>query len=146
MHSTIRMHQALRILMVDDMPSKARVMKLFLEHYGHEVCTVDGGAAALQHLTQRKFDVVITAFWMPEMNGGQLVVRIRQLMPNQPIIMCTTAEPDYAVLEKPSGHVNALLLEPFSLKELREAIEDVSDGWDSDDKSLRPLQIKPPRA
>ena len=98
---------------------------MLLEHDGHEVCLVDSGEAALEILAQRKFELVITDFSMPGMHGDQLVVRIRQLIPNQPIIMASAFVEEYKIFGEASGQVDALLLKPFGMKELRAAIEQV---------------------
>ena len=98
---------------------------MLLEHDGHEVCLADSGEAALEILAQRKFELVITDFSMPGMHGDQLVVRIRQLIPNQPIIMASAFVEEYKIFGEASGQVDALLLKPFGMKELRAAIEQV---------------------
>jgi CheY-like chemotaxis protein len=136
--------QGVHILVVDDEAAMRQCIKLLLEHDGHEVTSADSGEAALAQLAQRKFDLVITDFSMPGMHGDQLVARIRQLMPNQPIIMATGFVEEYKVFGQASGGVDALLLKPFSLKELREAIEQVLHDGRTDDKSVIPLEIDPP--
>ena len=138
------MQQGVNILVVDDDADVRQCIKLLLEHDGHEVTSADSGEAALAQLAQRKFDLVITDFSMPGMHGDQLVARIRQLMPNQPIIMATGFVEEYKVFGQASGGVDALLLKPFSLKELREAIEQVLHDGRTDDKSVIPLEIDPP--
>ena len=110
--------------MVDDEASVRRSIKMMLEYDGHEVWLADGGEAALEQLAQRKFDLVITDFLMPEMHGDQLAVRIRQLFPRQPIIMATAFVKEYKIYGHASG-ADALLIKPFSFKELRETIEQV---------------------
>ena len=112
-------------LVVDDEAMVRRSMKLLLEHEGHEVCLADSGEAALEQLAQCKFDLIITDFSMPGMHGDQLVARIRQLIPNQPIIMCTAFVEEHKVFGDTSGRVDALLHKPFSIKELREAVKQV---------------------
>jgi DNA-binding response OmpR family regulator len=115
----------IQILVVDDEEMVRRSMKMLLEHDGHEVCLADSGEAALEILAQRKFELVITDFSMPGMHGDQLVVRIRQLIPNQPIIMASAFVEEYKIFGEASGQVDALLLKPFGMKELRAAIEQV---------------------
>jgi CheY-like chemotaxis protein len=117
--------QGAKILVVDDEAIVRRSITLLLEHDGHKVWPVDCGDAALAELTQRSFDLVITDFSMPGMKGDQLVAHIRRLIPTQPIILATAFVADYEVFGQASGHVNAFLSKPFSLKELREAIERV---------------------
>lgn len=117
------MKQRLQILAVDDEPSVRRAIKLLLEHAGHDVSEADGGEAALELLAERKFDVIITDFLMPGMHGDQLVARIRRLLPAQPIIMVTAFPEEYQMFGQPTGRVDALLLKPFTLKELHDAIK-----------------------
>jgi two-component system, cell cycle response regulator CpdR len=115
--------QGAQILVVDDEAIVRRCIKMLLEHDGHRVWPVDSGEAALEQLSQRSFDLVITDFSMPGMHGDQMVARIRQMIPTQPIIMATAFVDDYQIFGQASGRVDALLLKPFSLKQLREAIE-----------------------
>lgn len=117
------MKQRLQILVADDEPIVRRSLRMLLEHDGNEVCAVDNGEAALAQLTERRFDVVITDFSMPGMQGDQLVARIRQVQPDQPIIMSTAFVEEYKVFGQAFGSVDALLFKPFTLKELREAID-----------------------
>ncbi len=135
------MKQGIQILVVDDEAMVRQAMKLLLEHDGHNVCLVDNGEAALAQLAQRRFDLVITDFSMPGMHGDQLVARIRQLTPDQPIIMATAFVEQYKIFGQASGRVDALLLKPFSLKELREAIGQVLAPEQPDATSILPPTI-----
>jgi CheY-like chemotaxis protein len=116
------MKKKLEILVVDDEELVGESIKLLLGHEGHRVCHVDSGEAALAELAQRKFDVVITDFLMPGMQGDELVASIRQLAPAQPIIMITAFLKEFKVFGKASGQPDAVLLKPFSLTDLRDVI------------------------
>jgi len=109
-------------MVVDDEPTVRNAIKRLLEHAGHTVATAEGGEAALEILAKETFDLVITDFSMPGMHGDQLVARIRQTIPNQRIIMATAFVEEYKVFGQTSAPVDALLLKPFSLQELHEAI------------------------
>jgi CheY-like chemotaxis protein len=115
--------QGVQILVVDDEAIVRRSIAMLLEHDGHDVCPVESGEAALVQLAQRRFDLIITDFSMPGIQGDQLVAKIRQRTPTQPIIMATAFVEEYRIFGQTSGRVDALLLKPFSIKELREAIE-----------------------
>jgi CheY-like chemotaxis protein len=121
----ISVKEGVQILVVDDEPLIRHSMKMLLEHDGHKVCAVESGEAALELLAQRRFDLIITDFSMPGMHGDQLVACIRASLPDQPIIMATAFVEEYKVFGQASGNVDALLLKPFSFKELRETIERV---------------------
>jgi two-component system response regulator FlrC len=117
--------QGVQILVVDDEAIVRRSIQLLLEHDGHKVCPVDCGEAALEKLAQHKFDLVITDFSMPGMQGDQLIASIRQLMPNQPIIMATAFVKEFRIFGQVFEEPDALLIKPFTLKELREAVAQV---------------------
>jgi CheY-like chemotaxis protein len=119
------MKQRFQILVADDEPIVRRSIQMLLEHDGHEVFAADSGETALAQLAQRDYDLVITDFSMPGMHGDQLAARIRKIRPEQPIIMATAFVEEYEVFGQGFGPVDAMLLKPFSLLELREAIERV---------------------
>jgi CheY-like chemotaxis protein len=119
------MKNRLQILVVDDEPTVRQAIKQLLKHVGYEVEAVEGGEAALDLMQQRVFDVVITDFSMPGMYGDQLAARIRTHSPGQPIIMVTAYAQEFKVFGQPYANVDALILKPFTLQELDEAIKQV---------------------
>jgi CheY-like chemotaxis protein len=131
--------QGVTVLVVDDEPTVRNAIKRLLEHAGHTVDTADGGEAALELLAQKPYELVVTDFSMPGMHGDQLVARIRQILPNQRIIMATAFVEEYKVFGQTAAPVDALLLKPFSLQELYEAIARVMDRED-----VRPWEAPPP--
>jgi len=139
----VSVKQGLQILVVDDEAVVRRAIKLLLEYDRHKVWAVESGEAALAELAQRRFDLVITDFSMPGMHGDQLVARIRQQTPAQPIIMATAFAEQYKVFGQAAGPVDALLLKPFSIKELREAIERVLACEQPDETGELPTLLKP---
>jgi len=112
----------LKILVVDDEPTVRESTKLLLEYFGHEVSEVESGELALAYLAARKCDLVITDFFMPGMHGDELVTRIRKHSPNQPIILVSGTMPE-SNLGPLSLEINAFLEKPFSLEQLRNAVD-----------------------
>ena len=126
-------------MVVDDEPLVRQSIERMLKFAGHNVVAVDNGEAALALLAERKFDVVMTDFSMPGMQGDQLVARIRQMLPHQPIILATAFAEEFKVFGQPGSSVDALLLKPFSLQELKDAISRVL----SPAQSVMPGAISP---
>lgn len=143
MHVFWFMKQSFQILVADDEPIVRRSIQMLLEHDGHEVFAADSGETALAELAQRRYDLVITDFSMPGMHGDELAARIRKIRPEQAIIMATAFVEEYEVFGRESGQIDAMLLKPFSLIELREAIEQVLTPGQSSQASDTPNVREP---
>lgn len=83
-----------RILLVDDRASFLSLFKMGLERMGtnYQVFTATDGLAALNELEQRPFDLVVTDYSMPRMNGLELLRAIRLRQPEMRVIMFTGHE------------------------------------------------------
>lgn len=80
----------MRILVVDDDMTVLMESGWFLHNAGHAVCKAHGGKEALHTFEQRgPFDVVLTDYDMPDMNGVDLCFAIRKLTPTQRIVINT---------------------------------------------------------
>lgn len=77
--------------MVDDHPSVREALRLMLESCGYECVPVADGAEALMRLSTRRFDVVITDYEMPNMNGLELLdfLSSAPTHDSQPVILHT---------------------------------------------------------
>ncbi len=79
------------ILLVDDQPSFLAMAKRFLEEDGDiEVDTAGSGELAIKRLKEEMFDVIITDYEMPEMNGLELLKTLRTLEKDTPLIIYTS--------------------------------------------------------
>lgn len=76
-----------RILLVDDNQMGLRVRKVVLEELGYEVTAVCCSLDALQRFCSHPFDLVVTDYRMPKLNGIQLIARIRESSPHIPIVL-----------------------------------------------------------
>jgi two-component system response regulator AtoC len=118
-------------LVVDDEEGMRDVLSFVLTRDGLRVVTAKGALDALAQFGARKFDVVITDMMMPEMNGLDLIDRLRAVDPAVAIIMST----GYATPEMTSAcgaRSVQLLRKPCDLDELRLAIRRVfgdADGY-----------------
>ena len=80
----------LRILLVDDDFLIAMSSVDMLEDLGHEVVEANSGKQALEFLgSGGHFDLLITDFAMPGMNGAQLIEAAKPLCPDLPILLAT---------------------------------------------------------
>lgn len=111
------------ILVVDDDPLIAMTMVAVLDDIGHRTIEAHSAHDALNALEhQSDIDLMITDYAMPNMNGLELVDKVRARVPNLPVILAS----GYA--ELPSGAVVDLvrLPKPFGRADLLEAIRKAS--------------------
>jgi len=76
-----------RILLVDDNISGSTARKTVLEEFGHKIQVASTGADALEQFSQHKYDLVVTDYKMPRMDGLELIVRLRKLQPEIRIVL-----------------------------------------------------------
>ncbi len=69
----------LRVLVVDDERDTRELVAAVLTRCGAELVSVGSAAEALDHMERQRFDLLISDIGMPEMNGYDLIARIRQL-------------------------------------------------------------------
>jgi CheY-like chemotaxis protein len=75
-----------RILVVDDEPSVVSSVAELLRFRDYEVITAKDGQEGLNRCIGNHLDLVICDINMPVMSGGELIARLRSLLPNLPII------------------------------------------------------------
>jgi CheY-like chemotaxis protein len=78
---------AARILLVDDNKLGLVARKAVLEDLGYRITTAQEGQEAFEHLLRDRFDLVITDYKMPKMNGLELIAKIRGRELDMPIIL-----------------------------------------------------------
>lgn len=111
-----------RVLIADDEPGVREAFKLLLGLDQHLVTEAASGSEALNLYEPRKFDLVITDYAMPGMPGDVVVSSIRNVDPDQKIILAT-AHAERFTPETPAA--DAVLKKPFVFEELRRAIASV---------------------
>jgi PAS domain S-box-containing protein len=113
----------LRILLVDDDALVSMNSAYMLMDLGHSVLEAHSAVHALQLLeSDAAFDVVITDYAMPGMNGLDLATKLSELRPEIPVILAT----GYAELASTEGPIKFPRLgKPYSQEQLAEALEAV---------------------
>lgn len=77
-----------KILIVDDEPQIVELLQIYLEMQGYQTAGAYDGAKALELWRQNKFDMVLTDIMMPQVDGYDLVEKIRNES-NVPILFLT---------------------------------------------------------
>jgi CheY-like chemotaxis protein len=75
------------ILCVDDNEQDLSVLTFMLATNGYRVLAATSGQEAINRFAEDTVDLVLTDFGMPQMNGSQLVARLKQIAPHVPMIL-----------------------------------------------------------
>jgi two-component system chemotaxis response regulator CheY len=115
----------MRVLVVDDSGVMRKIISRALGELGiNDVEEAADGQLALDAMTASgPFDLLITDWNMPVMNGLELVQAIRGSGSAIPIIMVTTKSEKEAVLQAIQAGVNDYVIKPFERDMLRLKIE-----------------------
>src|ERR1700679_2030826 len=106
----------MRILIVDDEPQIARVLRASLQSNGHEVKVARDGADALEQFRKVEPDLVITDLAMPGMDGIELTKEIRQSS-QVPIIVLSVRNNDASKVAALDEGADDYITKPFSIQE-----------------------------
>jgi CheY-like chemotaxis protein len=98
--------------------------KDMLEQLGYQVTEFLDSVAALKLFTERPldFDLVITDYGMPKMNGKQFAESVNKIRPDMPIVLLTGYGDLIAKENINQWGINELLIKPFKLQELSEVV------------------------
>jgi len=120
----------MRVLIVDDSSTMRRIIGNVVQQLGikkEDFEEAEDGVVAWKLLEESKFDVVLTDWNMPNMNGLQLVQKIRGggQHVKTPIIMITTEGGKGEVITALKAGVNNYIVKPFSADILKEKLDGV---------------------
>jgi CheY-like chemotaxis protein len=116
----------MRILIAEDDLTSRTVLASVLKKEGHEVTATVNGAEAWEVLQQPDAPLLAILDWMmPEVNGLEVVRRVRSLPTNRPphLIMLTTKSEKDDIIAGLEAGASDYLAKPFHVGELRARIE-----------------------
>ena len=111
------MNQQPRILVVDDEPQLARVLRTGLKTHGYDVRVAADGVSALETFGDWRPDLVVTDLAMPEMGGLELCRRLRELS-QVPVIVLSVRGEEKTKVEALDAGADDYVTKPFGMDEL----------------------------
>lgn len=123
------------LLCIDDDVQSLEVRKILFEINGYRVLTARGGADGLRLFRSQPVDAVILDYQMPEMDGGEVATRMKDLRPQVPILMLS-AVPELP--DKAHGHVDGFICKGEPTAKLVKSIEQLLAERDSSEASRPP--------
>lgn len=116
-----------QILIVDDDRVILEMLQVFIHHQcpDYKVVTAGNGTMALAELQQQTFDLILTDYDMPRMNGMDLAQIVHQIFPDMPIFLMTAHHDSLSELktEAVTTTLAGFLRKPFEFTKLREILQ-----------------------
>jgi two-component system, cell cycle sensor histidine kinase and response regulator CckA len=120
-----------RLLVVDDDPDNAEVIKLGLINYGFLVDAFTNPEEALRKFKSNPKDyrLVLSDIWMKSISGIQLAEKVKEVNPNVKVLLLTGSEMGGKEFSELSASVNidGFIQKPISIKKLTDKILSLID-------------------
>ncbi|MCD6546402.1 MAG: response regulator transcription factor [Thermotogae bacterium] len=113
-----------RILVVDDEIPLTEVISAYLINAGYFVDAANDGRSALELFDNREYDLIILDLMLPDIQGEEIIRRIRQRS-NVPVIMLTAKTDEDDVVSGLKLGADDYITKPFSMKVLLARVESV---------------------
>lgn len=117
------------ILVVDDEELICWSLKRSIEKYaGHSVSCVNTGNEALQKIKEGQYDVIITDLKLPDINGAEIVKKIKEMNVGTPVIIVSaylSQNMSNGILDQ---DVFRCINKPFQIEDVLAGVQDAIEG------------------
>lgn len=113
-----------RLVIVEDSDCIREAVVFALQKSGFEVRSATNGLEAIAILNGEKFDMVLTDYYMPEMNGLELIrwVRENEHYSRLPVVVLTTENQKDIILQAKNAGATGWIHKPFEIEKLIQTI------------------------
>jgi len=119
----------IRILIAEDDEINRKLLTNILNALGYaNITAVQDGKLALEKLRSESFDLVLTDWMMPEMDGLELLKNIRQAsdsLKDIPVVMITALGKQENIIKASKWNINGYIVKPFSVNTVLEKMEEI---------------------
>ncbi|MGC8767904.1 response regulator [Calditerrivibrio sp.] len=116
----------LNILIVDDDKVSTLVLKKYLDGVFNSIHVAENGKLGLLAFLQNKFDIIVTDVYMPEMDGIEMIKKIRQVDLEVPIVVITSSDDINDMKELLNLGIGRFIQKPITKSMLINALLDAS--------------------
>jgi signal transduction histidine kinase len=104
-----------RVLVVEDSPTQARLLRMILEEEGFSVGVVGDGDTALTRLAATSFDVVVSDVLMPGLSGFELCRKIKTdpALSEIPVVLVTTLREPQEIVQALEAGADSFIRKPY---------------------------------
>jgi CheY-like chemotaxis protein len=115
------------ILLIEDNPVTAEMVKVRLAHAGHDVIHVTNGREALEQLRGPRPDLILLEMMVPEIDGAQILQHLKSdaLLSSIPVLVVSARSHEDDILAALAAGADDYLTKPISLRELLARVDRV---------------------
>lgn len=118
----LRFSETIRILYVEDDQKLREDTLRLLSTFFKQIIVAENGRKALENYQPEAFDLVISDFIMPELNGMELAKQVKQQDPEQIFIILSAHDEQQYVDELKAAGVNDFIFKPLNIQQFIEVI------------------------
>ncbi len=119
----------IQILIVEDNENIGNLLSHILQDVGFENITeAKNGRMAWEKIEKKQFDLILTDWMMPEMDGLELIKKIRtgpDEVKNIPVLMISASENAEEIVKTTEWEINGCIVKPFSVNTILSEIKNV---------------------
>ena len=112
-----------RLLWVDDEIEMLKAHILFLQKKDYEVLTASNGPDALDLCREQRFDLILLDENMPGLSGLETLMRLKEFVPNVPIVMVTKNEEEDIMDQAIGSKIADYLIKPVNPNQILLALK-----------------------
>ena len=123
----LKLTKTLDILFVDDEDDAREGMRTIFSRFFNNVDEAKDGIDGLEKFNQRNYDLIITDVTMPKMNGIEMMEKIKEINPNQKVLILSAHQDKEDVLSAINSMADGFLIKPFNLNRFKETITKIGE-------------------
>ncbi len=108
-----------KILVVDDERGMRELLTIMLQKEGFDVSSAAGGQEALENISQRTYDIVITDIKMPNITGIDVLKAVKETSPETIVIMITAYASTETAMDAMKLGAYDYINKPFKIEEIK---------------------------
>ena len=113
-----------KILLIDDDEGLIHFLGRFFQRKGYEVSSCLSGTSAIEKIENESFDLILLDYKMPDLNGIDILIRIKESQVKTPVIIMTAYGTTELAIEAMKRGAYDYLVKPFERKELSRVVSE----------------------
>ncbi|MCP4750263.1 MAG: response regulator [Proteobacteria bacterium] len=127
----MNVEKQIRIIVAEDNDNIRKLIINILTNVGFtDITEAENGRIAWEKIQKDQYDLVLTDWMMPEMDGLELLKKIRTGsgdIKHTPILMITASDKSDDILQAAKWNINGYIVKPFSVKTILSKIKEAID-------------------